>query len=79
MQNYLMIYTIVNNVTVIQWNLAALQHFLWQCRCAIDLDALNFLCVVVDGSEFLAKESNELFWSFIEELAQLDLESPECE
>jgi len=39
---------------------------------------VNFLCVV-GASEFLAKESNELFWSFIEELVQLDLESPNCE
>jgi len=30
-------------------------------------------------SEFLAKESNELFWSFIEALTQFDLESPDCE
>jgi len=37
------------------------------------------ICVVVDVSEFLAKESNELFWSFVEEVRQFDLESPQCE
>ena len=34
---------------------------------------------VADNSEFLAKESNELFWSYIDALSQLDLDSPECE
>jgi len=35
--------------------------------------------VIVAGSEFLAKESNEWFWNFVEEVARLDLESAECE
>ena len=36
------------------------------------------LCVAGD-SEFLAKESNDLFWSFVEAVTELDLESPDCE
>jgi len=40
---------------------------------------LNLYVIVVGDSEFLAKESNELFWSFIDAVTQFDLESPECE
>ena len=44
----------------------------------IIVSALSVLCNDGD-SEFLAKESNDLFWSFIGALTQYDLESPECE
>jgi len=39
--------------------------------------ATHFLCVI--DSEFLAKESNEHFWSFVEAVTQFALDSPECE
>jgi len=55
---------------------------LW-CWCvyahiSIIVGMLLFL-TVVPGSEFLAKENSDLFWSFVEAVADVDIDSPKCE
>jgi len=51
---------------------------LWVKRSLTLLITWCTFVFIVAVSEFLAKESNEQFWSFVEAVSQFDLQSPQC-